>query len=350
MTMRAIDPLADSRWSEFLEVHPRASVFHTTAWLEALRRTHGYEPVVFTSSPPGQALRDGIVFCRVNSWLTGRRLVSLPFSDHCEPLVSDGDSADALFACLEDYSRGQKCSYIQMRPLKVNERMKQWEGSAAYYLHQLDLTPDIDILFCNMHKDSTQRKIRRAERERLVYEEGRSKGLLDDFYYLLQLTRRRHGVPPQPRVWFQNLVQCFGESLKIRVVYCDKRAIAAMITMRYKDTLIYKMGCSDAAFHNLGGVQLLFWRSITEAKRDKLQCFDLGRSSISNQGLNIFKDRLGAARSALTYFKYVPSERFTWRFQASDADWKFRILRRIVANAPNRCLSVVGRLLYRHIG
>ena len=36
-----IDPLADARWDELVERHPRASVFHTRGWLEALKRTYG---------------------------------------------------------------------------------------------------------------------------------------------------------------------------------------------------------------------------------------------------------------------------------------------------------------------
>jgi hypothetical protein len=47
-----LDPTNDSRWAEFVERHPRASVFHTVGWLEALRRTYGYEPVAYTTSSP----------------------------------------------------------------------------------------------------------------------------------------------------------------------------------------------------------------------------------------------------------------------------------------------------------
>src|SRR6476660_7250808 len=79
-----LDPLQDPRWAEFVDKHHRASVFHTVAWLQALRSAYGYEPVVFTTAPPGVELKNGIVFCRINSWLTGKRLVYLPFSDHCE--------------------------------------------------------------------------------------------------------------------------------------------------------------------------------------------------------------------------------------------------------------------------
>ena len=46
-------------------------------WLESLRLTYGYDPLVFTLSPAGRELENGIVFCRVRSWLTGRKLVSV---------------------------------------------------------------------------------------------------------------------------------------------------------------------------------------------------------------------------------------------------------------------------------
>src|SRR5258707_6193479 len=44
----AIDPLQDSRWSGLIANHPRASVFHTPGWMEALRRTYGFRPEAYT--------------------------------------------------------------------------------------------------------------------------------------------------------------------------------------------------------------------------------------------------------------------------------------------------------------
>src|SRR5437660_10478186 len=87
------NPLEDPGWAEFVQRHTRASVFHTPGWLEALRRTYGYEPVAYTTTPPGSELTNGVVLWRVYSRITGRRMVSLPFSDHCEPLV---DRPEAL--------------------------------------------------------------------------------------------------------------------------------------------------------------------------------------------------------------------------------------------------------------
>src|SRR4051812_78616 len=82
-----LQPLEDQRWADLVDRHPHSSVFHSVAWLEALHRTYGYELVAYTTSSAGEPLKNGLVFCRVASWITSRRLVSLPFSDHCEPLV-----------------------------------------------------------------------------------------------------------------------------------------------------------------------------------------------------------------------------------------------------------------------
>src|SRR6266404_8042845 len=89
MDFEIINPLADNRWDELVARHSRASVFHQRGWLEALQRTYNYQPQVVTNAGAGAQLSGGLALCRVSSWITGARLVSVPFADHCEPLFSD---------------------------------------------------------------------------------------------------------------------------------------------------------------------------------------------------------------------------------------------------------------------
>ena len=267
-TAHQIDPLTDPRWDRFLGQNPRASVFHSAPWLEALRRTYGYQPVAYTTSAPHQHLENALVFCRVESWLTGRRLVSLPFSDSCELLVNDVSEVRVLLADLENRARREKWRYVEIRPLDSLEAREAttWPCSTQEYTyHKLDLSPDLNTLFRNFHKNSTQRKVRRAERERVEYREG-ALDLLDDFYYLLMITRRRHHIPPQPINWYRNLIACFGDTIKIRMAFKDGRAIAGMLTLQYKDTMTYKYGGSDPGFNKFGSIHLLFWKAIQEAQ------------------------------------------------------------------------------------
>src|SRR5207302_89826 len=147
-------------------------------------------------------------------------------------------------------------------------------------------------------------KIRRAERERLAYATGSSDAMLRQFYALLVMTRRRHGVPPQPLAWFDNLRDCFGEALQVRVALFKERPVASIITLKHNNTVTYKNGGSDANFHNLGAIPFLVWQTIQDAKGAGATVLDLGRSDADGMGLIAFKDHMGAASRPLAYYRY----------------------------------------------
>ena len=340
-----INPLSDSRWETFVNSHPWSSVFHSTNWLRALQMAYGYDPVVVTTSAPEAALTNGLVFCRVNSWLTGRRLVSLPFSDHCEPLVRNSSELDDLLLHMKRGVEGGRLKYVEIRPISTEPGSQTgFARSNTYRFHRLDLCKSEQDLFRSFHKDCVQRKIRRAEREKLHYEEGTSEILLQQFYNLLVITRRRQCLPPQPLSWFRKLSTAFGTDLKIRVATKDGLPIASILTLNHKKTMVYKYAGSDAEYHNLGGMAFLFWKAIQEARCHGLEQFEMGRSDIDNLGLIAFKEHWSAAGTELHYWKYT-------RRPGEDADgFEKSVLRRLVPITPESVLRIMGGLLYKHVG
>ena len=119
MQLHTLDPMIDHRWDDLVASHAKASVFHQSGWLRALAKTYGYRPVVLTSTPAEGPLSDGIVFCEVKSWITGNRLVSLPFADHAEPLQDGiGDSSHFL-EWMQTESPHHNWKYIELRPLSA---------------------------------------------------------------------------------------------------------------------------------------------------------------------------------------------------------------------------------------
>jgi CelD/BcsL family acetyltransferase involved in cellulose biosynthesis len=349
MSVYEVDPLKDPRWEEFLQAHPGSSFFHTPAWLEALSRTYGYDLHAITTTKPGQPLTNGLVLCRVRSWLTGSRMVSLPFSDHCQPLVDRSEDLAELVGFLRKDVDSGRAKYCELRMAKeVNSDLSESVGlteSSVYCFHILDLRPGVNEIYRRFHKSCVQRKVQRAEREALTLQEGRSEAELAMFYRLLLLTRRRHQLPPQPLQWFRNLIQTCGDNLLIRVALKDGKPVASVLTLSHKKTVIYKYGCSDSQMHNLGGMPLLFWRAIREAKEQGAEEFDFGRSELDNDGLISFKDHWGGERSQLAYYRYpaASSEAVAAPGQMESALKAFSVL-------PDFCLTTAGRLLYRHIG
>jgi len=341
-----LDPLLDPRWAGLVDSHPRASVFHSSKWLRALSAVYGYEPFVVTTCPPGARLSNGLVFCRVNSWLTGRRIESLPFSDHCEPLIDRPGEFDQMISHMRSEVDKTKSKYVEIRPVSYQPSdHTQLTRGVKYFLHRLDLRFPAKDLFRKFHKNCVQRKILRAEREKLQYEEGTSEELLQKFYRLLVMTRRRQYLPPQPLYWFRGLIGAFGNDLKIRVASKDGTAVASILTLSHKKTMVYKYGCSNASFSRLGGTAFLFWRTIQEAKDRGLEEFEMGRSDISNLGLIAFKEHWAATRTEISYWSYPPEPAGL----SSVLEHK-KLARHFVSICPDIALKMVGNLLYKHIG
>jgi len=353
-----VDPLQDERWDAFVERHSKTSIFHTQGWLRALHLTYGYEPFVVTTTPPEEELTNGFPFCRVNSWLTGRRIVSLPFSDHCQPLVENPTDLTQLVSSLEDCLEREDCSYLEvqfsvqdafgeqmLRNLRTRPTPLQNCQTETSYLHTLDLRPQLSELFVNFHKSCIQRRIRHAERAGLTYDEGRSDSLIEKFYDLLVQTRRRHKLPPQPIRWFRNLVDYLGDKLKIRVASKNGQPVASIVTLSHKGSVVYKYGCSDPRFYHLGASVWLLWKAIQEAKELGAREFDMGRSELNATGLVTFKDRWGAQRSTMIRCRF--GSHF---FEAQPLQWRRRVAEFAFSWLPDRMLVASGRALYKHMG
>ena len=344
-----VDPLMDSRWDDFVAHQSSASVFHSSAWLRALKRTYRYDPVAFTTSRPSESLRNAIVFCRIKSWLTGERIVSVPFSDHCEFLAESDRDVEAILRFLLEKRVDEGWKYIELRPVIGHATLET--SSPAFYrvneycLHLLDLRPSLDNIFESLHKDSAQRRIRHAERAGLDYERGNNAKLLKHFYDLFVGTRRHHGLPPQPYSWFANLAKCMGDGLQILLASQNARPLAAVLTLKFKGTAYYKYGASDSRFHKLAATPFLFWKMIQEAKLAGASYLDLGRSDLSNRGLIAFKGHWTRTRVPLFYWRFPAPQKTQVRVAS-----ELKFAKQIFAHTPRAVLIATGSLAYRHIG
>lgn len=345
MPVYALDPMNDSRWDELVKVHPLSSIFHRKEWLQTLIETYGYRPLVLTTSPRGKPLSNGIAFCEVRSWITGKRLVSLPFSDYTDPLLSEMEIDLGFASWIATAARKQKLKYIELRPFA-------WQGSRgslgtgeSFWVHTLDLTKSEEELFRKLDKSSLQRRIKKAEREQLEYEKGSSEKLLKDFCDLLLITRRRHQLLPQPRIWFRNLAKNLKSDFVVRIARKDGKAIAAIVTLRHRRMAIYKYGCSDEKYHHLAGMPFLFWKVITECRMEGAETLDFGRTEAGNEGLLRFKDQFGTVRRKITYLRYSQKG-----LEARAISSQIPFAGQIFSILPGRLSWTLGGILYRHMG
>src|SRR5260221_11939001 len=121
-------------------------------------------------------------------------------------------------------------------------------------------------------------KTHRAAREGPQCGDGCPEGLLKKFYNPPPLSRRRPSLPPPAFAWFRNVLDSLGDRARLRIAYKDTQPIGAVFTLFHRETAVYKYGCTDARFHQLGVMPFLLWKTIEDAKQRGATQLDMGRS------------------------------------------------------------------------
>jgi CelD/BcsL family acetyltransferase involved in cellulose biosynthesis len=340
--IRTLDPLIDPAWRDLVQRDPRATAFHTPQWMDALRRTYGFVPIVYATK--GDELHGAIPFCLIASWLTGRRLVSLPFSDHCDPLVEDRSQLAAILDDVAFDARLNGWRYVQLRPRTVGGTVGGFERDESNYFYAIDLRPELDVLFKGIKRDNRE-DIRKADRRGLKHVVGRDDALVRAYFRLHAMTRSTQGVPPQPYAWFQNLARCLGEMLEVHLLLQDDVPIAGLVAISFRDQLMVKYTAADPVRDRQGMGKSLLWKTIVRAKERGATTLDWGRCEPEHHGLAQFKERFGAVRTDLIYLRNPPAPADRHR-----PSWAARAAKSVVPRMPVTVLTAAGRVAYRHVG
>jgi CelD/BcsL family acetyltransferase involved in cellulose biosynthesis len=343
LNVAEIDPIRDSRWLAFVEATPGASIFHHPSWLSVIEDTYGYKSVCL-GAIDAQSLVGILPLIEVRSWLTGRRAVCLPFSDSCGALVRDDEASQTLLRFCRKLQIERRWRYVEIRDCVASEG---FGAAARYKSNRLALGPDPDAVCKNFNQQS-RRKLRKAENAGVRVERRTDAEALRAFIDLNALTRRKHGVPPQPDKLFRNIERkLLSAGLGfIGVAVLANRIVSADVFLHWKNTVVYKYGASDERALSVGANYAVMSDAIRWACERKFTEFDLGRSDLTNEGLLQFKRGWGSLESDLVYTRLgVDGDR-----RVNETPGMLERMKPIVARVPLPVLKIVGRMLYGHIG
>jgi len=286
-----------------------------------------------------------IPLMQVRSWLTGKRAVSLPFSDFCKPLVKDENLFRDLFDYMINLAKTKFWSYIE---LKGSENfLDEDKNSLVEYHHSLKLSKDLEMLFSSF-SSNTRRNIKKAERENLHISMSNSLNALKVFYKLNCITRKRHGLPPQPFSFFKNLHKYILSNQLGFVVNAsfENKIIASAVCLLFGKKAIYKFGASDMNYQNLRANNLVMWRAISWCAENGYEDFSFGKTEAENDGLRRFKNGWNTKEYELKTYRYdLKASQFIKLKTKTHGNHN-----KYFSALPIPVLKVIGRLIYRHLG
>ena len=283
----------------------------------------------------------------IDSWLTGKRGISLPFTDTCEPLYQNPESLRWLISETRALALKRRWRFVEHR--SGDGFLTEAKHSIGYYSHTLVLVKNTHTLFQRCSA-STRRAKRKAEKAGLTVARSQSLESLAAYYRLHCLTRQRHGLPPQPWHFFESLHQHViapgSGSIFLTLDQNARQPIAGAVFLHQGLNALHKFGASDHRFQQQRPSNLVMWRAIEWLAQNAYHRLDFGRTSFGNEGLRRFKRGWGASEKIVSYYRINPKSNSIDIQSDQTDDWYIRFFRAL----PTPIARLAGKLLYRHVG
>ncbi len=342
--VQIINPIDSPRWDQQMLTTGKASFFHSAAWAATLSLTYGYTPCYFVLFTDDNKVRAMVPLMEVRSFITGKRGVSLPFSDYCEPIWETDEDAACLLTHLLSYGKKQGWKYLELRPGKTIPSDRP--ASNTFLSHTLSLSPGKDELLASF-RESTRRNIKKAEAAAVICTTSRSLKAIEQFYFLNCLTRKRHGLPPQPFSFFKNVYKHIISRNKGIVVLAShkNRAIAGAVYFHFGRQAMYKYGASNGDYQQLRANYLVMWQAIQLYCQNGFESLDMGRTDPKNRGLNQFKNGWNPLSKELVYYKYSLKNPLPRQAEKNSPSLGEKIMQHL----PLPLLRMIGAVAYRHV-
>jgi len=342
--------LVHSHWHESIEQQVKTSFFHDQTWLDLIARRYGYTLHLLTTTNSQGQITGILPLFFMHSPLTGRRLVSLPFSDFCSLISTDEASTNDLVDQAIALAKKRNVRYLELRS-GSNATLAQRSDLVASNLYVrwlLPLTSDPDALWAGLRKP-VQRQIKKAQNQDIQVRNAQQRTDMQLYYQLHLKTRSKHGMPAQSLSFFYDLWDTYQSQEHVQLLLADYQGstIAGMILLASGDTVRYAYGASDEQYLNLAPNNLLLWKAMTWGSTNGYQTLDLGRTACDNQGLMEFKRRWGATKEELPYYYYPQMAGLT---ATSENSTKYQLMTSWWKRLPLQIAGPLGGYLYKHLG
>jgi CelD/BcsL family acetyltransferase involved in cellulose biosynthesis len=344
MTIVCVNPCTDPLWQQLVD-QSASSIFHTSGWMRVLAETYDFDVQAYIVLGKTGAPEAGIPFARIDD-IVGERTVTLPFSDYCDPLVSNSHQWSSLAGKLSSEHRPvfvrclHNCLPLADERFAPTKRAK-WHG--------MDLRSDVNRLWEGLH-DSSKRAIRRAQRHEVVVRIARSEEELRAFFELhLQIRKYKYHLLAQPyrffeRLWYQFIEKSNG--ILLSAFYRDK-LIGGILFLEWKDVLYYKFNASAVADLTYRPNDLLIWEGIKYAKAKGCTLLDFGLSDLDQDGLIRFKGKFATEEKTISFLRHVPPGAPTQQGNKT-ADLLPQLTNLFTeGSVPDHITAKAGKLLYR---
>lgn len=342
--IKIVNPVNNAGWDDCIVRLDGYSIFHSSQWAKLLSNTYGYNPCYFVIEKEGVIVAV-LPMMIIDSFLTGKRAVSLPFTDFCEPLFPSDNSFNSLLEEIIKFGKAEKLNYIEFKD--DNRLVPNINPSTFQYRHKLNLYKSEEEIFSTFSR-ATKYSIKKAIREGVTVKIDNSIDSVEKFCRMNHVTRKKHGLPPQPTSFFTKLYEyIISKDLGFVVMaQKEKQIVAGAIYLKIGKKVLYKYSASYPEYLNFRANSVVMWEAIKYSIQNKFEEMDFGITESANEGLRIYKNGWGVEETQVNLFKYslktgeyIPVNTKVTGFH-----------NKIFSKTPIPLLKLFSSVFYKHFG
>ncbi|PKN89229.1 MAG: hypothetical protein CVU51_01265 [Deltaproteobacteria bacterium HGW-Deltaproteobacteria-1] len=353
--IKIIDPCTDGRWDNFVANHPFGWIVHLSGWKKVIEQTFPHMKAYYFAliDKDTNAIKAGLPIYEISSWLTGNRLVSIPFATLCDPLVSNVQQKEMLISEAIRLLDHLKFCYIEIRTLASSSLFvnKSYRVNAEYKHHYIDISRGEGAVWKNTSYKSIRYMINKAIKNNIQIKYAQNDHDLLAFYELYAETRKRLGLPAQPYIFFKGIFDQFKAAGRADILLAcmNNKIIAGHLHLNFNGRLSVEAMGDDCTRRNIGASHYLYWQGIRKACAEEYKIFDFGRTSTHNPTLISFKRRWGTTEADLCTYYYDHGQKKVVAM-SRETSMAYKLLSYLCQNAPKPVYPVLSRFCYRHLG
>jgi FemAB-related protein (PEP-CTERM system-associated) len=339
IAVRVLSSSDRQRWDDFVNCAAGGTFFHLSGWQEIIEEILGHKTYYFFVERDGKII--GILpLARVESWLFGDALISLPFLVYGGPVVEDPCAAETLLASASSLATDLNVDYLELRN---RSPLTDWPSKTSYATFRKDISPDPEENFM-----AIPRKQRAVVRKAIKADlNAKNDDDVRNLYAILSECKRNLGTPFFSRDYLKAIKDKFGKDCEILTVEYEGEVLSSVMSFWFRNEILPYYGGGGSAARKFGANDFMYWKVMECACQAGAQVFDFGRS-LSGTGAYKFKKHWGFEPEPLSYeYLLVKSETMP---QLDPSNQRYKHLINTWSKLPLPLAQLLGPSIARRLG
>lgn len=340
-------PLSEAaEWDAYVEEHPDATPFHSRAWCEAITRATGHRCHLVTARDTAGTLTGILPLHHVRSPLFGQALVGSGFAVDGGILANDPTVAAILAQGAAEMAASLAVPSVELRGGALPEGTGWYHEEGIYAGFARDLSADDEAELLAIPRKQ-RAEVRKALGSDLTVTTGDDTTERRDHYRIYATSVRNLGTPVFPKALFDAVLDAFGDDADILTVRSDGRAVASVLSLTWRGTVMPFWGGGLAEARGLRANELMYFALMRHARERGCTRFDFGRSKVGT-GPYSYKKNWGFEPQPLVYARWLAAGEKPRDTNPNSA--KYRLQVDLWKKLPLWAANRIGPLIARGLG